>query len=440
MSEPLKIFITYAHRNTAEKEELKTRLAVMEQQDEITIWHDNEILPGDTWREAIFNNLAESDILLYLVSADSLASKNCNKELSEAIKNTDKNITIIPIILEDCDWQQHQLSNFQALPDSGKPINEWQPKSTGWQSTVKGIRKVVKKIVDSRGKSTPDQQDQKEQLAGLGQHLLSLGNFGMMLGQVEIAVETYSYAIKLKPDLAEAYNNRGIAYSDKGELNRAIQDYNKAIELKPDFAEAYNNRGVAYSDKGDFDQAIQDFNEAIKLNPDYAKAYFNRGVAYSDKGDFDQAIQDFDKAIELKPDFADAYFNRGIAYRDKDDFDQAIQDYNEVIKLKPDFAEAYDNRGIAYGNKGDFDQAIQDYNEAIELKPDYAIAYFNRGCTWLHLGEWEKARADLTTAKNTGVDIADLFRTDHKSVADFEWAYSLELPEDIVALLTGETV
>ena len=84
MSDPLKIFITYAHTDATEKDTLKNRLAVMEQQGEITIWHDNEILPGDRWWEAIFNNLAESDILLYLVSAHSLASKNCNKELFEA--------------------------------------------------------------------------------------------------------------------------------------------------------------------------------------------------------------------------------------------------------------------------------------------------------------------------------------------------------------------
>ena len=406
MSEPLKIFITYAHRNTSKKEELKTRLTFMEQQDEITIWHDNEILPGDRWREAISNNLAESDILLYLVSADSLASKNCNKELSEAKKNTDKNITIIPIILEDCDWQRHKLSGIQALPDSGKPINEWQPKSTGWQSTVEGIRKVVKKIVDSRVKSTPDQQDRKEQLAGLGQHLLSMGNFRMMLGQVETAVETYSYAIKLQPNFSEAYNNRGIAYEDKGKLDQAIQDYNKAIELKPDLAEAYNNRGIAYRVKGDFDHAIQDFNKAIDLKPDYAEAYNNRGNAYRDKGEFDHAIQDFDKAIELKPDFAEAYNNRGNAYRDKGEFDHAIQDYNKAIELKPDFAEAYINRGNAYSDKSEFDQAIQDFNKAIDLKPDFAEAYFNRGIVGLILGEWEKARADLTTAKNMRMDIA----------------------------------
>ena len=56
------------------------------------------------------------------------------------------------------------------------------------------------------------------------------------------------------------------------------------------------------------------------------------------------------------------------------------------------------------------------------------------------MGEWEKAKADLTTAKNMRVDIADLFCADHKSVADFERKYDLELPEDIADMLAGETV
>ena len=55
----------------------------------------------------------------------------------------------------------------------------------------------------------------------------------------------------------------------------------KAIELKPDYAEAYNNRGVAHGNKGNFDRAIEDFNIAMQLKPDYADAYNNRGEAYN---------------------------------------------------------------------------------------------------------------------------------------------------------------
>jgi tetratricopeptide (TPR) repeat protein len=43
---------------------------------------------------------------------------------------------------------------------------------------------------------------------------------------------------------------------------------------------AYNNRGNAYTAKGEYDRAVQDYDQSIKLNPNYAKALNNRGVAY----------------------------------------------------------------------------------------------------------------------------------------------------------------
>ena len=67
--------------------------------------------------------------------------------------------------------------------------------------------------------------------------------------EIDRAIEDYTKAIELKPNLAEAYNNLGAAYSDKGEYDRAVADYTKAIELKPNLAETYNNRGNAYNAK-----------------------------------------------------------------------------------------------------------------------------------------------------------------------------------------------
>jgi tetratricopeptide (TPR) repeat protein len=70
---------------------------------------------------------------------------------------------------------------------------------------------------------------------------------------------------------ARAYNNRGVAYKAKGDLNRAIADYNQAIALDPKYAVAYYNRGVMYNDKGDLDRAIADYNRAIALDPKYIR-------------------------------------------------------------------------------------------------------------------------------------------------------------------------
>ena len=46
MSRPLKGFITYTHINTNKRDELRMRLAVMQQQNKLVTWHDAEITGG----------------------------------------------------------------------------------------------------------------------------------------------------------------------------------------------------------------------------------------------------------------------------------------------------------------------------------------------------------------------------------------------------------
>jgi len=61
---------------------------------------------------------------------------------------------------------------------------------------------------------------------------------------------------------AEEYFGRG--------NNRAIVDYNRAIRINPNYADAYFNRGYAYGEKKDYDRAIEDYTQAIRINPNYA--------------------------------------------------------------------------------------------------------------------------------------------------------------------------
>ena len=144
MNNPPKAFLSYSHKDKKAMCKLLTCLDVMVQQGELTIWHDKEMVGGDVLREEILKNLSKLDILLYLVSAESLASRACKEELEEALK---ANITIVPIILEHCDWQNyHKLEGLLALPEDGKPINTWVPESEGWQNVVEGIRNTVEKV------------------------------------------------------------------------------------------------------------------------------------------------------------------------------------------------------------------------------------------------------------------------------------------------------
>ena len=135
----------------------------------------------------------------------------------------------------------------------------------------------------------------------------------------------------------------------------AVKHYTEALKLNPQMLEAYHNRGIVYSNKGEYDEALQAFSTAIEIKSDYTKAYYNRGVAYLKKGEYDEALQAFSRVIELDPDDADAYYYRGLAYHIKDEPDEALRDYNTAIEINPDCAEAYNARGIAYRLKGNID-------------------------------------------------------------------------------------
>ena len=93
------------------------------------------------------------------------------------------------------------------------------------------------------------------------------------------------------------------------EYRRAIADYDEAIRLAPDEAGVYCNRGLSYLRMDDLDRALADFAAAICLNPKFHLTYNNRGYAYLLRGQYEQALADFQRAIELDPKHPNAYKN-----------------------------------------------------------------------------------------------------------------------------------
>ena len=95
---------------------------------------------------------------------------------------------------------------------------------------------------------------------------------------------------------AQQWFERGFAAAD---VDERLRFYNEAIRLKPDYALPFGNRGELRRDKGDVEGALQDFNEAIRLKPDYANAFNNRGFVRREKGDAEGAERDYNEAIRL---------------------------------------------------------------------------------------------------------------------------------------------
>lgn len=82
---------------------------------------------------------------------------------------------------------------------------------------------------------------------------------------LELMVADLDKVIKLSPRNVYAFFNKGNACMLQGDFTGAISCYSTALELKPDLAEAYYNRGLMYLRMGNKTMGIADLSKAGEL-------------------------------------------------------------------------------------------------------------------------------------------------------------------------------
>jgi hypothetical protein len=142
---PLRMFIIYAREDERWRRELRVTLADLEASGLLSVWHDQQILPGDPWDDTIKGNLLEAQIILPLLSRYLLASHYIRDvELKLAMELHDaRKARVVPVILSKCDWTRTPLSKLQALPKDGRPVEEWRFKARAFMDIELGIRRTA---------------------------------------------------------------------------------------------------------------------------------------------------------------------------------------------------------------------------------------------------------------------------------------------------------
>ena len=159
----------------------------------------------------------------------------------------------------------------------------------------------------------------------------------------------------------------------RNEIDRAVADFNEAIKIDPQYALAYGNRGYAFQMKRDFPRAIDDYTMQIKIAPDVL-AYINRGNVWRSMQNLDRAMSDYGEVVRLAPGDARGWRNRALIKLMKDDFKGGIAEYNKALGIDPKDAISWNNRGIAKRESGDRAGAIADFKKALEINSSLQTA------------------------------------------------------------------
>ncbi len=210
---------------------------------------------------------------------------------------------------------------------------------------------------------------------------------------IVVGTAGYLYRRSVDPIHAQESYDAGVRLLKIARYSQAILSFDRAIALKPDLIDAYLERGRAFVGDSQTERAIQDFTRVIELRPNDPQPLIDRGTAYIEKKDYQSAIADADRALAIDPKAAAAFNLRGVAHRAMGNLDSALQNFSRAVALASNETNYYE-RGATYQLLGEHRRAIADFSQVIAFRPDASAGYFARAESLRALGDLKGAQLD----------------------------------------------
>lgn len=237
--------------------------------------------------------------------------------------------------------------------------------------------------------------------------LNNIGAYYFLKADLDNAMESFMKALNLyknysKPQYSnyiEIYNNIGLVYKERDQLDDAKHYYDIALETalqtednNYQTSSIYNNIGYIHYAKANYKDALSCFEKALSLgeaicgedHPLVATSYNNIASTYKFLGDSVKAFDAYQKSLDIRkrlygeqhPEVALSYNNMGSLYMYTHNFDKAIEYLNKATSIRkkilgnrhPDVAISLNNLGGAYLQKKNYDKALEFFYESLSIR------------------------------------------------------------------------
>lgn len=245
------IFVSYAHKDS----EQVLRMIEKMQDRGYRVWYDEGIAPGSEWPENIAQHLNESAVVIAFISANSLASSNCRREITFAFS---KHKAFLGVVLEkvemslgmemqlsaqqcifryNYDTEDEFLEKVLACPDlnvckemsATKPIEIMQPK-------VSEEEPVVPKITEQKNVKATKYKKNPLQGAYIKSHALQIGigcGVAAFIAFISLLIGVIAYnRVEITPNKVVGRGERYLTILEEEIGTEQIQQINKLKKLK----------------------------------------------------------------------------------------------------------------------------------------------------------------------------------------------------------------
>lgn len=176
---PIEIFIAYSHQDLKYKDELKKFLRPLLNTKQAVVWDDHDIEAGQDWEAEIKKRLYGAEILLLLVSPDSLASDYFyGREVAVSLERHERGeAVVVPVVLRPCAWTITPLKKIEALPTKGKPVTSWASQDEAFTEIANSVGELVENRQKLRAEKSEYEAAQQQFTAAVqaANHLFDQG-------------------------------------------------------------------------------------------------------------------------------------------------------------------------------------------------------------------------------------------------------------------------
>lgn len=314
--------------------------------------------------------------------------------------------------------------------------------------------------LDKMKQPTPPVEEMEINVEQKAEELKNEGNVHYKKGEYRAAIDLYSQAIDLMPDMAAYYGNRAAAYIMINKYKEAVRDAKMCTSLDEKFTKGYMREAKAQLCLGDYNTAYRCLNKAKELEPhntsidvdvqnvNCVKQYKEGADLAYKQGDFRKAVYLLNKALSIatncpqftiykaeclvlhgryqeaqeiandivmkEPTNPDAIYVRGMCLYYMDNTEKAFQHFQRVLQYSPEHENArnfYKKAKALLGKKeqgnvafksAKWQEAYDLYSEALAIDPNNksinAALYYNRATTAAKLNDPHKSIEDCSKA------------------------------------------
>lgn len=175
---------------------------------------------------------------------------------------------------------------------------------------------------------------------------------------------------------AETALAEGKKLLDENKTEQSIEALNQAVKLNPELADAYFTLGIAYSvleKEKENTQTVEETTAAKTPIPKKGKKEEFIPVTDSDKA-FDKAAKIYEKITKKEPKNDVAFYNLGRSYNKLNKDEEARKTLKEAVELKPEDIEYQTEYGAILIKLSEYDEAVKVLKKAVSLDENHLYA------------------------------------------------------------------